>query len=126
MAWKTQSLAWMVEHLSPFIPAAIGSAVAQAWEPGLGWRQRLVQWSVGVFVSHYATATAAHVLGWSEPVANGVGFIVGMLAFKSVQPMADAMRGGVMGAFGRLPGIVESWLRRPGAPPTPPSQGDAP
>lgn len=104
--------------LTPFIPAAIGSAIAQAWEPGLGWRQRLVQWAVGVFVSSYVTMGVSHVFGWHPHVANAVGFVIGMIAFKSVEPLRLAFVAGMAGGFGAIPDIVRSWGRKPGAPPT--------
>lgn len=63
-------------------PAALGSAVAQAWKPGLSWRQRLVQWIVGICVSYFVTRGLGMWLGWHEFVSQAVGFVIGMMAFE--------------------------------------------
>lgn len=64
-------------------PAAIGSAVAQAWRPGLPWRQRLVQWIVGICVSYYVTLGATEVFNLSPFLAQACGFVIAMIAFEA-------------------------------------------
>jgi len=64
-------------------PAAIGSAVAQAWRPGLPWRQRLVQWVVGICVSYYVTRAAAEIFDFKPFVAQACGFVIAMIAFEA-------------------------------------------
>ncbi|RJF92979.1 hypothetical protein [Sphingomonas cavernae] len=63
-------------------PAAMGSAVAQAWKPGLSWRQRIVQWVVGICVSYFVTRALGVWLGWHEFVSQAMGFVIGMVAFE--------------------------------------------
>lgn len=63
-------------------PAAIGSAVAQAWRPGLSWKQRLLQWIVGICVSYYVTLGATEVFNLTPFAAQACGFVIAMIAFE--------------------------------------------
>lgn len=65
------------------MPAAIGSAVAQAWEEGLSLRDRCIQWIVGICVSYYVTLGISALMGLGPFAAQAVGFVVAMIAFKS-------------------------------------------
>jgi hypothetical protein len=65
------------------MPAAIGSAVAQAWEEALSLRDRFIQWVVGICVSYYVTLGISVVFGLGQFAAQAVGFVVAMIAFKS-------------------------------------------
>jgi len=65
------------------MPAAIGSAVAQAWEDGLSLRDRCIQWVVGICVSYYVTLGISAFFGMGPFAAQAVGFVVAMIAFKS-------------------------------------------
>lgn len=69
--------------LSTIMPAAIGSAVAQAWEEGLSLRDRCIQWIVGICVSYYVTLGISAVFGLGAFAAQAVGFVLAMIAFKS-------------------------------------------
>ena len=68
---------------SALMPAAIGSAVAQAWEDGLSLRDRAIQWIVGICVSYYVTLGISAFFGMGAFAAQAVGFVVAMIAFKS-------------------------------------------
>jgi hypothetical protein len=65
------------------MPAAIGSAVAQAWQKGLSLRDRFIQWAVGICVSYYVTLGISAVFGLGQFAAQAVGFVVAMIAFQS-------------------------------------------
>ncbi|USI72720.1 hypothetical protein [Sphingomonas morindae] len=68
---------------SALLPAAIGAAVAQAWETGLTWSQRLVQWGVGISVSYYVTLGARAWLRLDPFMCQAVSFILAMVAFRA-------------------------------------------
>lgn len=105
------------------IPGALGAAVAQAWERGLGLKDRLVQWLVGLLFAAYVVPALGHILHWGQPVTNAVGFVVGTIAFKAVGKWREAAIEGGIGAFRSLPEIARSWLRRPGSSPETPKEG---
>lgn len=65
------------------MPAAIGSAVATAWQEGLSLRARCIQWVVGICVSYYVTLGIAAMLEFGPFAEQAIGFVVGMVAFQS-------------------------------------------
>jgi len=62
---------------------AIGSAIAQVWESGLSWGQRLIQWVVGICVSYYVTGGMSAVFHLDPFVNQSIGFMVAMVAFRA-------------------------------------------
>lgn len=90
------------EAASSLAPSAIGSAVAQAWKPGLPWRSRFLQWVTGSIVSFYATRAIIEATGWNEFVAQSIAFGVALVAFDATPRLMDAV--GV--ALGKLPGAL--------------------
>jgi hypothetical protein len=93
-------------------PAALGSAVAQAWKPGLSWRQRLAQWLVGICVSYFVTRAASVTFGLNEFVAQAIGFVVAMCAFE----VAPRLVKGIGDACAAIPDIVRDFAGRFRAP----------
>jgi len=83
-------------------PAAIGAAVAQAWEKGLSWGQRLVQWAVGICVSYYVTLGISAWLHLDPFVSQAIGFVVAMVAFRATPRFIE----GVAAAASTLPDLV--------------------
>lgn len=93
--------------VSALAPAAIGAAVAQAWEKGLSWSQRFVQWGVGICVSYYVTAGMSAWLHLDPFVAQAVGFVIAMVAFRATPAFiaatvaaASALPGGLLERLG--------------------------
>jgi len=84
------------------MPAAIGSAVAQAWEEGLSLRDRFIQWAVGICVSYYVTLGISSIFGLGQFAAQAVGFVVAMIAFKSTPKFVA----GCSSALEKLPQAV--------------------
>lgn len=87
MAWKPalfEALAVVWHRLEPFVPGILGAAVAQAFRPGLGMRQRFVQWTVGVIFFHFVSLALAAVFSWPEAVTDCVGFFVAFVAFEAM------------------------------------------
>lgn len=68
--------------IAAFGPAMAGSGVGQAWSKGLTWRQRTVQWLVGIFVSYYATRGLAELFGLGPFISQAIGFVIAMMAFE--------------------------------------------
>lgn len=64
-------------------PSALGAAVAQAYQKGLSWRERLVQWCVGITVSQFVTRGIVAWMGWPLEVSQGVAFVLGVIAFQA-------------------------------------------
>jgi hypothetical protein len=91
---------------SALAPAAIGAGVAQAWEKGLSWGQRLVQWAVGICVSYYVTAGVAAWWHLDPFVAQAIGFVIAMVAFRAT----PAFTGAVVTAAAQLPTALLSKL----------------
>ncbi|HET9510007.1 MAG TPA: hypothetical protein VFO80_02560 [Sphingomonas sp.] len=65
------------------MPAALGAAVSLAYEKGLTWGDRFVQFSVGVIVSWFATRAVGAIMQLDPFVLQGVAFTLGMIAFKA-------------------------------------------
>lgn len=89
-------------------PAALGSAVAQAWRPGLSWKQRLLQWLVGICVSYYVTLGATEIFNLTPFVAQACGFVIAMIAFE-VTPLFIRAAGDLMA---ELPALLKARLGR--------------
>lgn len=100
------SLADTVWHA--LLPAMLGAAVGQAWKPGLSWRQRVLQWCVGITVSYYATRAADAVFELHDFVAQAIGFILAMIAFEATPKFGAAMADLVTS----LPARFAAWLDR--------------
>lgn len=83
-------LEWFFELIASLAPSLIGSAAAQAWKPGLPWRQRFLQWVVGSTVSYYATLAIIAVTSWSDFVAQSIAFAIALLAFDATPRIARA------------------------------------
>ena len=83
-------------------PSLIGSAVAQAWKPGLSWRQRFVQWIVGSTVSFYATRAIIQATGWNDFVAQSIAFGIALLAFDATPRLAKAATDAMASVPGRI------------------------
>jgi hypothetical protein len=78
-----QILAAIQDAATALAPAAIGAAVGQAWEKGLSFSQRLVQWAVGICVSYYVGGGLEAWLRLDPFVSDAISFVLAMLAFKA-------------------------------------------
>lgn len=65
-------------------PAALGAAVSLAYEKGLTWSERCVQFAVGIVVSWFASRAIGAIMTLSPFVLQGVTFTLGMIAFRAV------------------------------------------
>jgi len=97
---------------SALAPAAFGAAVAQVWEHGLNWTQRLVQWAVGICVSYYVNGAIGAVLHIDPFVSQACGFVIAMVAFRATPAFIE----GAVRAAGAIPdGVLAKFgLRRGG------------
>lgn len=133
--WKVPliEMAHAVWHrFEPFVPGVLGAIVAQGIRPGLGLRQRFVQWSVSVIVFHFVSLALAALFHWPSAVGDVVGFFVAFLAFEALHAwQRAAVEAGVSaikdtGAVWKQ--LLEGWAARAGAPksnPVPPtSEGE--
>lgn len=117
MIWKPaliEALEPLRHWLEPFVPGAIGAAIGQMFEAGLGWRDRLAQWTVGLTFAAFLVPAAGHVFGWGQPLVNAVGFVIGTLAFKAYKPMRDAVIAGGVGGLKTGLSNLGSWVPRRG------------
>lgn len=81
-----QMLEAFVALLVGLTPAALGAAVSLAYEKGLTWSERFVQFAVGVCVSYFAGNLIGALWPWKpiDPfVLQGITFTLGMIAFKA-------------------------------------------
>jgi len=95
-----------IETISSLSPALIGSAVAQAWKPGLSWRQRFMQWVVGSTVSFYATQGIIAFTGWNEFVAQSIGFGIALVAFDATPRVIATASDALTHAPGRFSDLI--------------------
>ncbi|AOH83615.1 hypothetical protein AWL63_06145 [Sphingomonas panacis] len=79
-----QLIETMLELLVGLCPAALGAAVSLVYEKGLTWRERFVQWVVGIIVSWFAGRAIGALFSLSPFVLQAVSFTLGMIAFKAV------------------------------------------
>lgn len=108
--------------IAAFGPAMAGSGVGQAWSKGLTWRQRIVQWLVGILVSYYVTRGLAEIFGLGPFMAQAIGFVVAMMAFEVAPNIIDA----ASTIAKRLPTFVADWAARwTGKAPADTPKGDA-
>lgn len=112
--------------LGAMLPAAIGAAVAQAWEKGLSLRDRLLQWVVGISVSYYVTLGAKGIFHFNDFFAQGLAFVLAMIAFKSTPGFIE----GCKTVFAAIPSDLREAMRQhlnpaPAAPKTDPADETA-
>jgi len=69
--------------LGGLVPAALGAAVSLTYETGLTWGQRAIQMAVGITVSFFVTNLTSGIWSLSAYVAQAIGFVMGMIAFKA-------------------------------------------
>lgn len=105
--------------LEPFVPGVLGALVAQAIRPGLGLRQRFIQWTVSVIVFHFVAAALTAVFHWPEAIGNVVGFFVAFLAFEALHAWQKAAVEAGVGMIGDVRAVwrqlMEGWAARVGA-----------
>lgn len=99
---------WARELLSALTPAMLGSAVGQAWSQGLSWRQRIVQWLVGIMVSYYVTQALTEWLHFGPFASQALGFVIAMMAFET----APKFIAGVSAATSQIPDIVMKFVSK--------------
>lgn len=64
-------------------PAALGASVSLVYEKGLTWGDRFIRLAVGVIVSWFGQRFAAAVVSIDPFVLQGIGFTLGMIAYKA-------------------------------------------
>jgi hypothetical protein len=92
------------------MPATLGATVAQLYERGMAWRDRVIAYVVGISVSWYVTLGLKAWLGFDQFAAQSVSFVLGMIAFKS----APRFIGAASDVIATLPGLARDWLARKG------------
>ena len=73
----------VLTFLGGLVPAALGAAVSLTYETGLTWGQRAIQMLVGITVSFFVTNLASGIWSLNGYVAQAIGFVMGMIAFKA-------------------------------------------
>lgn len=92
----------LLAFLGSLVPPALGSIVSMLYDPDLTWGQRATQLWVGVVVSYFVQRAAGAVYPFHPFVLQALGFMLGMVAFKT----APGFITGCATAAGELPGII--------------------
>jgi hypothetical protein len=128
--WKGPLLeifAALWHRLEPWLPGIFGAIVAQMIRPGLGVRQRFIQWTVSVIVFHFVSIALTTIFRWPDAISDVVGFFIAFIAFEALHAWQKAAVEAGVSMISGLPGILkniaESWGKRPGTPASPP-EGD--
>ena len=87
-------------------PGALGAAVSLAYEKGLTWTDRFVQFAVGTTVSWFAGRVIAAVMTLDPFVMQGVTFTAGMIAFRATPRFAS----GMADIVADLPARLRDWI----------------
>lgn len=98
----------VLTFLQALVPAAIGSAVSQAYKKGLSWGERLLQWLVGISVSWFVTLAVEAIWSPGEYLKQAVSFVVAMIAFEAAPKFIRSAGD----AIAKLPEIASSWLSK--------------
>ena len=78
--------------LAGLVPGAIGAGLGVMFQGAMPWAQRLVQFAVGLVVSHYAGgALLALFPDWPTIVQDAVKLGIGMSAFEGAKRFRIAM-----------------------------------
>jgi hypothetical protein len=94
--------------LGGLVPGAIGAAVGVMFQGALPWTQRLLQFAVGLAVSHYAGgALVALFPDWPTIVQDAVKLGIGMSAFEG----AKRFRLSMIEVAGKAPGDLWDRLK---------------
>jgi len=93
---------------SALAPAALGSLVAQLYERGMDWRDRMIAYVVGILVSYYVTLGLTSWLHFDQFVSQSVGFVLAMIAYKAAPKFAAAL----IDAIVSLPALIRDWFAK--------------
>ena len=93
---------------SALAPAAFGSLIAQLYERGMGWRDRLVAYVVGILVSYYVTLGLTAWFGFDQFVSQSVAFVLGMIAYRAAPKFAANL----VDAIASIPTLLRDWLAK--------------
>jgi hypothetical protein len=93
---------------SALAPAALGSLVAQAYERGMDWRDRMIAYVVGILVSYYVTLGLTSFFHFDQFVSQSVGFVLAMIAYKAAPKFAAAL----IDAIVSLPALIRDWFAK--------------
>ncbi|MFC3581080.1 hypothetical protein [Sphingomonas hylomeconis] len=103
-------IAGLLGLLAGLSPAALGAAVSLAYEKGLTWGERFIQFAVGTCVSFFVSRAIGALVTLDPFVLQGISFTLGMIAFKA----APKFIGSAVDAVGALPREIGdriiSWL----------------
>ncbi|MDB5688555.1 MAG: hypothetical protein JWL91_431 [Sphingomonas bacterium] len=87
---------------SALAPAALGSAVAQIHEKGMGWRDRVLAYVAGICTSYYVTLGLSAWFHLDPFVTQAIAFVLGMIAVKSTPRFIAA----ASDLIASLPGLI--------------------
>ncbi|KQM79358.1 hypothetical protein ASE70_05680 [Sphingomonas sp. Leaf22] len=92
----------LLAFLAGLVPGAMGAAVSLAYEKGLTWSDRFIQFTVGTVVSYFARGAIVALFDLHTFVIDGIVFTAGMIAFRATPRFASAAIDVVVG----LPAII--------------------
>ncbi len=96
----------LLAFLIGLAPGALGAAVSLAYEKGLTWSDRFIQFAVGTTVSWFAGKAVGGIMTLDPFVMQGVTFTLGMIAFRATPRFAS----GMADLVADLPARLREWL----------------
>lgn len=95
-------IAAVCAFLIGLVPAALGAVVSLAYERGLTWSDRFVQFGVGVCVSYFAGGAIGALVSLDPFVLQAVRFTLGMVAFRATPRLTSTLIDRVVDGAGTL------------------------
>lgn len=88
--YTNQLLDVIVTLLAGITPAALGACVSLMYEKGLTWGDRFARLAVGCIVSWFGQRAMGAIFTVDPFVLQGIGFTIGMIAFKATPSLISA------------------------------------
>jgi hypothetical protein len=91
-------------------PSALGAAVSLAYEKGITWTERFVQFAVGTCVSFFAQRAIGATITLNPFMLQAIAFLVGLVAFKATPKFISSCSDAVAGLPVEIRDRILTWF----------------